>query len=99
MTVACLLPPLRRPSASKYRNQLKKTHCYKIRHIKEEKLKFRRLGSGFLPPLLPDTLILDHLLLRMPVIWILHLSVICLVEHVKNCRTLNPKLIEACRFI
>ena len=80
MTVACILPPIRRPSASKYRNKLKKTHCYKIRHIKEEKLKFRRLGSGFLPPLLPDCLILDHLLLRMPVIWFYIMVVYFIIE-------------------
>ena len=69
MTVAVLLPQLSplRLKPSKYKNKLRKTHCYKLRNIKDQRIKLRRLGSGFLPPLMPDSLILDHLLLRMPV--------------------------------
>lgn len=75
MTVATLPPlPRRFLVGPRYKAKLKKTHCYKLRHIREDKLKLRRLGSGFFQPVvldsqpvMLDSLILGHLLPRMPV--------------------------------
>jgi len=45
------------------------SHCYKLRHIKDEKRpKLHRLGSGFFQPVPYDSLLLGYLLPRMPVI-------------------------------
>ena len=78
MTVATVLPPIkpRYLSGPRFKAKLKQTHCYKLRHIREERFKLRRLGSGFFPPIasgfhitpvMLDSVILGHLLPRMPV--------------------------------